>query len=40
MQQALKSASRAARAQVIAAKLFAQLDIAMDETPSTLDMGF
>lgn len=40
MQQALKPASGAARAQIIAAELFGQLDVAMDETPSTLDMGF
>jgi hypothetical protein len=40
MQQALKPASRAAWAQIVAAEFFAQLDVAMDETPSTLDMGF
>jgi hypothetical protein len=39
MQQALKPVSGAARAQVIRAELFAQLDIAMDDTPSTLDVG-
>jgi hypothetical protein len=40
MQQALKPASGAAWAQVIAAELFDKLDIAMDEAPSTLDVGF
>jgi hypothetical protein len=40
MQQALKPASRATRAQIIAAELFEQLDITMDETPSTFDLGF
>ena len=40
MQQALKPASGAARAEVVAAELFNELDIAMDETPSTLDVGF
>jgi hypothetical protein len=40
MQQALKPAPGAAWAQVIAAELFGQLDVAMNETPSTLDMGF
>jgi hypothetical protein len=40
MQQALKPASGAARAQIIAAELFGRLDLAMDETASTLDMGF
>jgi len=40
MQQVLKPAAGAARAQVVAAELFDQLDIAMDDTPSTLDMGF
>jgi hypothetical protein len=40
MQQALKPASGVARAQIIAAELFTQLDIAMDETASTFDMGF
>jgi len=40
MQQALKPAHRAARANVVAAELFFELDIAMDETPSTPDLGF
>ena len=40
MQQALKLASGAARAQVIAAELLDQLDIAMDEVSSALDMRF
>jgi hypothetical protein len=40
MQQALKPASGAARAQIITAELFDQLDIAMDDAASTLDMGF
>jgi hypothetical protein len=40
MQQALKPASGVARTQVIAAELFDQLNIAMDDTPPALDMGF
>ena len=40
MQQVLKPASGAARAQVVAAEFFGELDVAMDEAPSTLDMGF
>jgi hypothetical protein len=40
MQQVLKPASGAARAQIVAAELFGQLDIAMDDAPSTLDVGF
>jgi hypothetical protein len=40
MQQTLKSARGAAWAQIVAAELLAQLDIAMDEPPTTLDMGF
>ena len=40
MQQALKSASGATWAQVVAAEFFDQLDIAMDDTPPTLDLGF
>ena len=40
MQQALKPASGAAWAQVVAAELFDQLDIAMDDTPPTLNTGF
>ncbi len=40
MQQALKSVSGTARAQVVAAEPFDELDITMDETSPTLDMGF
>jgi len=40
MQQALKPASGAARAQIVAAELLAQLDVAMDETPAAFDAGF
>jgi hypothetical protein len=40
MQQALKPASRAARAEIVAPELLAQLDVAMDETPAALDAGF
>jgi hypothetical protein len=40
MQQILKPASGAARTQVVAAELFDQLDIAMDDAPSALDLGF
>jgi hypothetical protein len=40
MQQALKAASGAAWTKVVAAELFGQLDIAMNDTPSTLDIGF
>jgi len=40
MQQVLKPASGATWAQVIAAELFDQLDIAMDDTPSAFDMSF
>jgi hypothetical protein len=40
MQHALKPAPRATWTQIIAAEFFGQLDIAMDETPSALDMGF
>lgn len=39
MQQALKPASGAAWAEIVAAELFGQLDLAMDEAASTLDMG-
>jgi hypothetical protein len=39
-QQTLKSASGAARAEVIAAELFRQLDVAMDGLLATLDLGF
>jgi hypothetical protein len=38
MQQTLKSARGATRAQVVATELLAQLDIAMDEPASTLDV--
>jgi hypothetical protein len=40
MQQALKPASGGARAQVVAAELLDQLDVAMDESPAALDPGF
>src|SRR3954447_11137106 len=40
MQHALKPASRVAGAQVVAAEFFSEFDVAMDETPSALDMGF
>jgi hypothetical protein len=40
MQQALKPASGATWAQVVAAEFFDKFDIAMDETTSTLDVGF
>jgi hypothetical protein len=40
MQQALKPASGAAWAEIVAAELFGQLDLAMDKAASTLDMGF
>jgi hypothetical protein len=40
MQHALKPARGAARAQVVAAELFAKLDVAMDETPAAPDAGF
>ena len=40
MQQALKPASGAALAEIVAAELFGQLDLAMDEAAPTLDMGF
>jgi hypothetical protein len=40
MQQALKAASGAAGVQVIAAELFGQLDIAVNEAASTFDVGF
>jgi hypothetical protein len=38
MQQALKPASGTAGAQIVAAEFFGQLDVAVNETPSTLDM--
>jgi hypothetical protein len=40
MQQVLKPASGAAWAQIVATEFFDQLDVAMDETSSTFDMGF
>jgi hypothetical protein len=40
MQQALKPASGATWAQVVATELFGQFDVAMDETPPALDVGF
>ena len=40
MQQVLKPPFGAAWAQIVAAELFDQLDIAMDDAPSTLDVGF
>ena len=40
MQQALKPASGVARTQVVAAELFAQLDVAVHEAPAALDVGF
>jgi hypothetical protein len=40
MQHSLKPAPRAARTQVIAAKLLGQLDVTMDETPAAFDVGF
>src|ERR1700733_4881377 len=39
MQQCLKSPPRAARTQVIAAELFAQLDVAVDDAPASFDMS-
>jgi hypothetical protein len=40
MQHALKPASGAARAQVVAAEFLDQLDVAMDEPPPAFDPGF
>jgi hypothetical protein len=40
MQQALKPAFGAARAQVIATEFFNQFNIAMDETSPTFDVRF
>ena len=40
MQQALKPASGAAGAQIVAAELFGELDVAMDNAVSTLDLVF
>jgi hypothetical protein len=39
MQQALKSPSRAARAQIAAAELLGKLDIAMNKPPTALHPG-
>jgi hypothetical protein len=40
MQQCLKAAAGAARAWIVAAQLFEQFFIAVDEPHATLDMGF
>jgi len=40
MQQALKPASGAAGAQVVAAELFGELDVATDDAVPALDLGF
>jgi hypothetical protein len=40
MQQTLKPASGAARAEIVAAELLAQLDVAMDDAPAALDLRF
>jgi hypothetical protein len=40
MQQALKPAAGAARTQVVAAELFGEFDVAVDETPTAFNMGF
>jgi hypothetical protein len=40
MQQALKPVSEAAWEQIVAADFFGELDVAMDEPSSTLDIGF
>ncbi len=40
MQQVLKPASGAARTQVVAAELFGQLDITVDNASPTLHMRF
>jgi hypothetical protein len=40
MQQALKFASRAAGAKIVAAEFFGQLNIAVNEPSSTLDVRF
>jgi len=39
MQQALKPASGAARAEIVAAELLDELDLAMDETRAALHPG-
>jgi len=40
MQQALKPASRATRAKVVATEFFGQFDVDVDDTPPAFDMGF
>src|ERR1700681_32244 len=40
MQQALKSSSGAAGAQIVATELLGELDVAMDEAPAALHPGF
>jgi hypothetical protein len=40
MQQALKSASGTARAQIVATELLRQLDVAVNEPPAAFDLGF
>jgi hypothetical protein len=40
MQQALKPASGATWAQVVAIEFFGQFDVAMNETPPAFDVGF
>jgi hypothetical protein len=40
MQQALKSASGAAWAQVVAAEFFDEFNVAMDETPPAFEVAF
>ena len=40
MQQVLKPASGAARAQIVAAEFFGELDVAVDKTAPAFDMGF
>jgi hypothetical protein len=39
MQQRLKPAARAADAEVVAAELFGELDVAVDDPDATLDAG-
>jgi hypothetical protein len=40
MQHSLKPASGAARAQIVAAEFFGKLDVAVDEPPAALHLGF
>ena len=40
MQQRLKFAAGVARAQIVTAELFAELDVAMDDAAATPDLGF